>query len=68
MTNALDDEDDRSDALGFVRMPQGYGLVQLDSGHWMWTHTATDRESQIHWDRWAIYRSAIEDARARGKR
>lgn len=51
-------------ALGCVRMPPGYLLVRVDD-HWMWVHPETDRESCIHWDRWAIYRGAAEDARKR---
>lgn len=52
----------RNNALGFVRMPLGYDLVQLDSGHWMWVEQRTERESCIHWNKWWIYHSAIEDS------
>jgi hypothetical protein len=51
-----------SRSLGFVNMPDGYELVQVDSGHWLWVETATDRESVIDCDRWAIYRGAKQDA------
>ena len=43
----------RDDALGFVKMPQGYELWQIDN-HWMWMETRTQRESEIHWNKWAI--------------
>lgn len=43
-------------------MPPGYNLVRLDSGHFMWAHDDDIRESAIHWDRWAIYRSAWADS------
>ena len=55
------------EALGCVRMPPGYHLVRVDD-HWMWVHPETDRESVIHWDRWSIYRGAVEDARKRASR
>lgn len=51
----------RDDALGFVKMPQGYELWQIDN-HWMWMETRTQRESEIHWNKWAIYRSAQRDS------
>jgi len=38
-------------------LPEGYELVWLGS-HYIWYHPETDTESFIHWDRWAIYRSA----------
>lgn len=49
---------DRTDSLGIQKMPPGYHLIQLDSGHYIWDHPKTDTESCIHWDRWAIYRGA----------
>ena len=42
--------------LGFVEVPDGYIIEQLDSGHWIWTHSETDAQSCIHWDKWAVYR------------
>lgn len=48
---------DCTDRLGIQKMPPGYRLWQLDSGHYLWE--LNDRtESAIHWDRWAIYRGA----------
>ena len=55
----------RQDALGFCSMPDGYELWRLDSGHWMWAHPSTDRESVIHWDRWAIYHGAVVDSKTK---
>lgn len=52
----------RGGALGFLGMPPGYELWQLDSGHWMWVETRTGRESCIHWSKWAIYRGAVDDS------
>lgn len=43
------------------QMPPGYEAVRLDSGHCIWTQG--DRESAIHWDKWAIYRGAWADYR-----
>lgn len=47
-------------SLGIVEMPKGYELHQLDCGHWLYYHPATDAESCIHWNKWAIYRWAME--------
>lgn len=48
---------DCTDRLGIQKMPPGYKLWQLDSGHYLWDFE--DRiESVIHWNKWAIYRSA----------
>ena len=52
----------RDNALGFAKMPEGYELWQLDSGHWMWVESRTERESCIHWNKWAVYRGARLDA------
>ena len=48
-----------SNNLGFVDMPSGFALVRTDD-HWFWYHAETDRESAIHWDKWAVYRWAKE--------
>lgn len=60
-TNAID----HTHRLGFVKMPQGYHLLQLDSGHFMWRHEQSDDESCISWDKWWIYKSAVLDAARR---
>lgn len=63
MTAIADEPNQRRDsALGFASMPRGYELWQLDSGHWIWIESSTERESSIHWDKWSIYRSAKADA------
>ena len=53
---------ERGGALGFQRMPLGYELWQLDSGHWMWVETRTGRESVIDVNRWRIYQGAVADS------
>ena len=44
-------------------LPPGYTIVQLDSGHYMWVHNdgKRERESCMHWDRWAVWRGVFED-------
>lgn len=49
---------DHTSRLGFVKMPEGYALLQLDSGHFMWRHEESDDESCIHWNKWWAYRGA----------
>ena len=34
--------------------------AELPRDHWFWYHAETDRESAIHWDKWAVYRWAKE--------
>lgn len=60
-TNAVD----HTNRLGFAKMPAGYVLLQLDSGHFMWHHPESDDDSCIHWDKWASYRGAVADAKRR---
>lgn len=48
---------DCTNRLGIQKMPPGYKLWLLDSGHYLWD--LDDRlESPIHWNRWAVYRWA----------
>lgn len=56
---------DHTNRLGFAKMPSGYHLLQLDSGHFMWFHPDRDTDSCIHWDKWAVYRGAFMDAARR---
>lgn len=58
---------DHTNRLGFAKMPEGYYLLQLDSGHFMWRHDSTDLESCIHWNKWAIHKGAWEDYRSKNK-
>ena len=51
---------DYTDRLGFAKMPPGYQLLGLDSGHFIWFHEQSDLESCIHWNRWATYKGAWE--------
>ena len=53
--------------LGRCKMPTGYKLIQLDSGHFMWTHEQSGDESVIHWSKWAVYHGAHADNKARTK-
>ena len=46
-----------SSPLGFCEMPPGFNLERRD-GYWVWAHEATDRESVIHWNKWAVYKWA----------
>ncbi len=55
---------DYTNSLGFVKMPPGYQLLGLDSGHFIWFHEQSDLESAIHWDKWTIYKWAWEDYRS----
>lgn len=58
---------DVSHVLGRCQMPQGYKLIQLDSGHFMWHHERSDDESSIHWNKWAVYHGAHADNKERSK-
>lgn len=51
-------------------LPEGYRVVQLDSGHFMWVgpydaKLGRETESFIHWDKWAVWRGAFADAAGR---
>lgn len=49
---------DYSHSLGIQDMPQGYALIlNADKSHFFWV-CYDGVESVIHWDKWAIYRSA----------
>ena len=56
---------DASRSLGRQKMPPGYQIIQLDSGHFIWFHEQSDDESCIHWSKWAIYRGAHDDYKKR---
>jgi hypothetical protein len=53
---------DVSESLGIRKMPKGYALMlNADHTHHYWLrHDGI--ESDIHWDKWAVYRGAKEDA------
>ena len=59
---------DYTNRLGIQKMPPGYKLFGLDSGHFMWWRESDDMESCIHWSRWAIYRSAWNEYREQQKK
>lgn len=45
---------DHTDRLGFLKMPPGYRLLQLDSGHFIYERIIDERESPIHWNKWVV--------------
>lgn len=51
-------EVDAARALGRHKMPPGYQILQLDSGHFIWRHNESDGESDIHWSKWRVYQWA----------
>lgn len=55
---------DYTDRLGIQKMPPGYKLWGLDSGHFMWERESDGMESVIHWNKWAIWRGAWADFKA----
>lgn len=59
----MDDIIDMTNRLGFAKMPPGYKLLQLDSGHFMYEREADEMESAIHWNRWAVRKAAWDDYR-----
>lgn len=51
-------------SLGIQKMPDGYHLlIDADGMYFFWMEKATGRESCTHWDKWAVYRGAREDAK-----
>jgi hypothetical protein len=54
---------DVSNSLGIKKMPEGYTLMlNNDQTHYYWSKD--DRvESDIHWDKWAIWRGAVEHSK-----
>ena len=55
---------DMSGSLGIQKMPEGYSLMlDADQSHFFWIDRKTGRESAIHWNKWAVYRSAKVDAK-----
>ncbi|PTU76867.1 hypothetical protein DBO86_23000 [Pseudomonas indoloxydans] len=52
---------DYTDRLGIQKMPPGYLLIGLDSGHFMWERTSDEEESAIHWNKWEVWRWAWQD-------
>jgi hypothetical protein len=50
-------------SLGIQEMPDGYALLlDADQMYYFWV-CDDGRNSVIHWDKWAIYRGACNDAR-----
>ncbi|WP_061238226.1 hypothetical protein [Ectopseudomonas composti] len=52
---------DYTDRLGIQKMPAGYLLIGLDSGHFMWERVSDEEESAIHWNKWEVRRWAWQD-------
>ena len=56
--------EDVSRTLGIKAMPEGYALLlNADQSHFFWMEKSTGRESSIHWNKWAVYRGAVSDAK-----
>lgn len=55
-------------------LPQGYRIVQLDSGHYLWVFAVdgdfnnSSCEGAISWDRWWVRRCAFAHAAEQAKR
>ena len=48
-------------SLGIQKMPRGYALMlNRDQTHFYWLRH-DGKESQICWDKWAVYRGAQDD-------
>lgn len=48
-----------NDSLGFKKMPEGYDLIlNDDQTHYYWSKDDV-MESDIHWNRWAVWRGAV---------
>lgn len=56
---------DHTDRLGIAKMPPGYKLLQLDSGHFIYERTSDGGGSCIHWNKWAVRKWAFADYLAR---
>lgn len=52
---------DYTDRLGIQKMPPGYLLIGMDSGHFMWERVSDEAESAIHWNKWEVRRWAWQD-------
>ena len=52
---------DHTDRLGISKMPPGYRLLQLDSGHFIYERESDGVESCIHWSKWAVRKWAFAD-------
>lgn len=54
---------DKSNSLGIKKMPKGYKLMlNGDRTHYYWLKD-DETESCIHWDKWAVYRGAVEHSK-----
>jgi hypothetical protein len=49
-------------------LPPGYRVIQLDSGHFLWTHDESCSEGVISWDRYWVRRCAFAHAEERTKK
>lgn len=47
----------------FKKLPSGYGVYQLDSGHYFWAHADGD-EGLMSWDPYWVRRCAFAHAAA----
>ena len=55
--------------FGKAKLPPGYAVFRVDSGHFMWVAFDGDDPSEYHtesvidWDRWNVWRGAWADSR-----
>jgi hypothetical protein len=55
---------DVSNSLGIKKMPGGYALMlNNDQTHYYWLRLGDELESDIHWDKWAVWRGAVEHSK-----
>jgi hypothetical protein len=55
---------DYTDRLGIAKMPAGYRLyLNPDYTHFFWIRESDGAQSSINWDKWAVRREAIADAK-----
>ena len=46
-------------------LPDGYRVVQLDSGHFMWETADGTRESGMDWNPYRVRRGCFDDAKVK---
>lgn len=55
---------DYTNRLGIQHMPEGYALLlDPDGAYFSWVHLASDTESCIHWNKWAVWKGAWNHSR-----
>ena len=55
---------DVSNSLGIKKMPEGYALmINDDRTHHYWLRLSDELESVIHWDKWSVWRGAVNHSK-----